>query len=212
MSTPYSPIKIISDNGKTGCSINFPIKDHCRPTKLCFNSCYARSGSMAWSNTKKKQLYVSNYFADPNNDMLQIIVESRVYTAVRLNGSGDMIPSHLKNILKLARTCPNTQFYGMTRKPEIASKLNNKLPNLKLLLTIDAETPKEIWKDYKGKLCFGPRRAKDKVPNDKRILIVFPYHCHGKVVKGVSTHKKDCLAVYHKISGCMECGRCWNWK
>lgn len=207
----YNPVKIISDNGKTGVSINFPIKGHCRPTKLCSNSCYAKSGSMAYPNSKKKQQYVSDYFADPDNDMLQIIVESRNSNTVRLNGSGDILPSHLNNILILAVGCPNTMFYGMTRKPEIAEGLNNQLPNLKLLLTIDAETPKKVWKNYKGKLCFGPRREIDKVPNNKRIITVFPYHCHGKVVKGTPTHKKDCQAVYHNISGCSECGRCWDW-
>lgn len=207
----YSPQHIISENGKTSCSINFPRKGHCRPTSLCIKSCYARSGPMTLPNAKRKQQFVSDYFADPTNDLLQIIWESRQYQAVRLNGSGDMLLSHIKNILKLAKACPKTMFYGMTRKPEIATAINNQLDNLKLLLTIDATTPLSVWKNYPRKMVFGPRRAIDKVPTNKQIIVVFPYHCHGKVIQGIPAHKKDCLAIYHKVSGCMVCQRCWNW-
>lgn len=205
----YTPLKIISENSKTGISINFPIVGHCKPTSLCKKLCYARVGHMALPSNKKKQQFVSDYFK--GNDILQAIIECRSHTTVRLNGSGDFLPEHVTNIVSLAQACPNTVFYGMTRKPEIAKILNNALENLKILLSIDIETPKGIWKDYPGKMTFGPRRFFDKVPKDSRIVVVFPYHFGGKVIKHVPVHKKDCPAVRHTKSGCLDCGRCWKW-
>lgn len=205
----YTPLKIISENLKTGNSINFPIKGHCRPTKVCIKCCYARYGSMTLPYSTKKQKFVSKYFK--GNDIRQIIGECCNYRAVRLNGSGDLLSAHVDNIINLAQNCSLTQFWGMTRKIEIAEAVNNNLSNLKLLLTVDVESPKSVWK-YPGKLCFGPRRYFDDVPNDKRIVTVFPYHCHGQIVKSVPVHKKDCPAVRHIKSGCLECRRCWKWK
>jgi len=205
----YLPQKIISENIKTGVSINFPTKRHCRPTILCKKACYAKSGPMLLPVSRKKQQYVSDYFK--GNNLRQVIGECWNFQTVRLNGCGDFLAGHLTNILTLARECTHTMFYGMTRKPEIANVLNNQLPNLKLLLSVDATTPKKVSENYPGKICFGPRRAIDTVPNDKRIITVFPYHCHGKVITGIPKHKKDCPAVWHKVSGCMKCKRCWNW-
>ncbi len=205
----YTPLTIISENKKTGVSINFPMKGHCRPSKLCQKLCYARSGHMALPNTVKKQNYVSDYFT--GNDLLKVIVECKNCHAVRLNGCGDLLPDHVNNIINLANECPKTMFYGMTRKPEIAKVINDQLPNLRLLLSIDATTPKKVWSKFPGKMCFGPRRDVDTVPDDPRIIIVFPYHCHGSVVKNVPKHPLDCLAVWHEVSGCLECARCWDW-
>jgi len=204
----YSPLKIISENPKTGASINLPL-DHCAPTKLCKMMCYAKSGPIALPVTKRKQKYVSDYLT--GNDITQLIHECFFLPSVRLNGSGDLLKKHVSNIIQLASTCLNTMFYGMTRKPYIAEALNNKLPNLKFLLSVDASTSKKLIKDYTGTICFGPRRACDKVPKDKRIVVVFPYHCHGTVIQGIPKHSLDCPAVRHEVNGCHECKRCWNW-
>jgi hypothetical protein len=203
----YRPGKLLSSNEKTGCSLNLPL-DHCNPTPNCVKDCYARSGPMALPASKKKQLFVSNYLL--GTDISMLIWECSILHAVRLNGSGDLLTGMIKNILKLAKSCPDTKFYGMTRKIEIATAINNKLPNLSLLVSVDSSSPDSVW-DYPGKLCFGPRRITDIVPNDKRIVTVFPYHCHGSAIKGMPKHKKDCQAVWHKIPGCMACKRCWSW-
>jgi hypothetical protein len=104
----------------------------------------------------------------------------------------------------------------MTRKPELAKKLNGRLPNLHMLVTVDATSPKSVWDTYEGRLCYGPRRAEDKIPatqlRDKRLVTVFPYHSSGKVVGSIPEHKLDCPAVRKTKSGCLECTRCWTWK
>jgi hypothetical protein len=208
----YHPTTILSSNTKTGCSINLPIKGHCRPTKNCAKTCYARCGHTALPSNIKKQMWVSDYLK--GTDLSELIKECSSRTAVRLSGTGDLQTEHTKNIRRLAKACPNTQFWGMTRKLEIARALNGKLPNLKIMVSIDSSSPKDV-QDYNGVLCWGPRLKDDKVPlKDKRIRTVFPYHFAGKVVdvKNMPTDKRDCPAVRHTKDGCLSCGRCWNWK
>jgi len=210
-SMDYHPTTILSSNTKTGCSLNLPIKGHCRPTRNCSHTCYARSGHTALPSNLKKQNWVSNYLKGRNISAL--IKECQARTAVRISGTGDLQTEHVPNILRLALQCPATQFWGMTRKLEIAKALNGHYPNLKVMVSVDSSSPESVWK-YKGTLCWGPRLANDQVPQtDKRIRTIFPYHSHGKVVKShnIPNDKRDCPAVRHIKSGCLECRRCWNW-
>jgi len=203
----YSPQHILSENKKCDVSLNLP-RSNCTPTKICAFCCYGRRGPINWGYSTRKQQWFSDYLA--GSDISELVRECRRYTAVRLAGTGDLLLSHLDNCFKLAKACPATQFWGMTRKTDIAREINGCLPNLSLLVSVDASSPASTW-DYRGKLCFGPRRAQDTVPVDSRIITVFPYHLGGKVVQGIPRHKKDCKAVYHEITGCSECGRCWKW-
>lgn len=205
---PYTPQTLLSKNSKCGCSLDLPIKGHCRPTPNCAHDCYARTGRQSLPEARKKHIYVSNYLKGKN--LTALIHECKPHTSVRLNGSGDLLPTHVQNLIRLAEACPNTQFWGMTRKPEIATAINNKKPNLRLLVTVDASSPASTWK-YQGKMCYGPKRAGDTVPEDDRIVTVFPRHFAGRVIKGVTHHPKDCKAVWHDISGCTDCERCWSW-
>lgn len=204
----YHPQQILSRNGKTGVSLDLPREGHCRPTKNCSKDCYARCGHQARPDAIRKQKWVSEYLL--GKDISSLVMETRLHSAVRLNGSGDLLPEHVPNIIKLAEQCPYTQLWGMTRKPNIAKALNGKIINLRMLLTVDATSPKSVW-DYDEAMCFGPRRTEDIVPDDPRIIVVFPKHHAGRVLKGIPEHPKDCQGVYHRISGCMECGRCWAW-
>ena len=206
----YHPSSILSSNTKTGCSLNLPIKGHCRPTKNCAKACYARCGHTALPSNIRKQVWLSNYLK--GQDITELIQECRGRTAVRLSGTGDLQTEHVPNILKLAAQCPATQFWGMTRKLEIAKALNGHHPNLKIMVSVDSSSPESVWK-YKGVLCWGPRLATDKVPNLKKIRTIFPYHFTGRIVQEQSMPKdqRDCPAVRHQVSGCLECGRCWNW-
>ena len=145
-------------------------------------------------------------------DITQLVNECLSRTAVRISGTGDLQTEHVPNLIRLAKACPATQFWGMTRKLEIAKAVNNKADNLKLMVSVDSSSPESVWK-YNGKLCWGPRYKTDRVPSDSRIKTIFPYHAHGKVVgeKEMPKDKRDCPAVRHTKSGCLSCGRCWTW-
>lgn len=205
----YHPTTILSENSKTGRSLNLPIKGHCRPTKNCAQTCYARRGRTILPTNIKKQLWLSDYLK--GSDISELIGEAKKWPAIRISGTGDLSLEHVPNIIRLAKACPQTQFWGMTRKLEIAKALNNQVPNLNILVSVDSSSPKSVW-NYPGKLCFGPRLKTDTIPEDSRIVTVFPYHSSGKVVLGVPRHQKDCRAVHHEIAGCLSCGRCWGWK
>lgn len=205
----YKPYRVLSENSKCGNSLNLPIAGHCRPTKNCAACCYARRGHTALPSSKRKQTWLSKYLMGNNIDRL--IEESARWHAVRISGTGDLSLEHTPSLIHLAKQLPGTMFWGMTRKLEIAREINHKLPNLKLLVSIDSSSPTSVW-NYDGALCYGPRLQDDIVPDDRRIKVVFPYHSSGRVTNGVPHHPKDCRAVWHEISGCQVCGRCWSWK
>ena len=155
MAKSYRPQHILSSNTKTGCSINLPIKHHCRPTKNCSKTCYARSGYTALPNSLRKQEWVSKYLS--GGDISELIRECSSKTAVRLSGTGDIQTEHLPNLLRLARACPATQCWGMTRKLEIAKALNGELSNLRLMVSVDSSSPKAVWHNIDG--CLQCRRC-----------------------------------------------------
>ena len=167
----YSPQNIISSNTKCGCSLNLPIQGHCRPTSNCAACCYAKSGYTRLPTSMRKQIYVSRYLA--GSDISRLSNECRKWPAVRISGTGDLNPGHVKNMIRLAKEHPQTQFWGMTRKIEIANAVNGREPNLRVLLSVDGSSPSRVW-NYQAPMCWGPRLAADQVPEDPRIITVFP--------------------------------------
>lgn len=209
--TGYFPITLLSDNKKTCISINMPIRDTCIPTKRCARDCYGKSGHTVLPTNTKKQSFISKYLE--KGDIAQLIHECSGYISVRLNGVGDLNDEHLPAIFSLAKECPQTTFWGMTRKPPIAEQILAKdLPNLSLLVSVDVTSPGSVWKYQSGPLCFGPRRPEDDVPDDQRIITIFPRHHAGRIIGKVPDDPKDCPAVRHKVDGCIQCKRCWDWK
>lgn len=209
----YEPQQILTKNKKCYASIDLPIEEHCRPTRICMKDCYAKFGHQAMSDCLHKQQWVSKYLANPNQfgGLSRLADECRPLRAIRLNGCGDLNPEHVPGLIHLAKICSETQFWGMTRKTGIARRINGARPNLRILVSVDVSSPDSVW-NYDGALCFGPRHPEDEVPDDDRIIIVFPRHHGGRVVKGMPHHPKDCQGVWHTIPGCIICGRCWSWK
>jgi len=199
-------LKLLSTNSKTGYALNFP-RANCRPTAVCSKLCYGKCGPISWHDGK---LYSFNrYFM--GTDISQLVEECRGRLAIRLSATGDLLPKHLPNVFRMATSLPETQFWGMTRKPDIARAINDaRLSNLSILVSVDASSTRRAW-EYQGGMCYGPRRAEDTVPEDNRIVTVFPYHHAGKIKAGIPAHPKDCPSLYdHR--GCHACGRCWKWR
>ena len=65
------------------------------------------------------------------------------------------------------------------------------LANLSLLVSVDVTSPGSVWKYQSGPLCFGPRRPEDAVPDDKRIITIFPRHHAGRVIGDIPLDDKD---------------------
>lgn len=202
-------IPILSDNHKTGTSINLPVIN-CKPTRRCAAACYACVGPISWMNSIRKALIVDE--ALRKGEIEGLIWECRHLGDVRLNGSGDMGMVHVPSILALARACPVTVFWGFTRILDVARAINRQHDNLSLIISFDATSPDQRLPGYDGPLAFGPRRPRDKVPDDRRIIVVFPEHRVGHTMPGVPLHPKDCPATRgaERRNACGRCRRCWR--
>lgn len=207
----YKPSKLLSSNTKTeDPSLNLPIVGHCiNQTERCMSLCYAKKGPISFSVSVLKAEYLSKYLSQTKN-LRQLIGECYSVQSVRLNGGGDLLPKHVNAVIKLARACKETTFWGMSKNKEVLYLINgSKLKNLSLLYSIDATTPKKEWETYEGGMVFGPRLVGDPVPSDNRIRTVFPYHKGGKVETGAEHHHKNCKAVFNHSIKCSSCKRCW---
>jgi hypothetical protein len=143
-------------------------------------------------------------------DVGRLIDESKTFRAIRLSGTGDLKNKHIDQILRIVQACPDTQFWGMTRKTEIASILSNHLPNLHMMVSVDSTSPQRIW-NYAGPMCWGPRMPGDNIPQDQRLKIYFPMHKAGKVLKVLSPLPLDCPGVWHTVKNCLDCSKCWSY-
>jgi hypothetical protein len=115
----------------------------------------------------------------------------------------------------LARECDETVFWGFSRNRKVVEQINGKLPNLSLIISIDATSPKGFVDGYDGPLAFGPRNPGDEVPDDDRIIVIFPTHHRGKPDKAIPVDGKDCPATRfthrsEKHGACNRCRRCYH--
>jgi len=206
---PTRAVPILSSNHKTAVSINLPVRN-CRPTRRCMAACYACEGPISWRNSIRKALEVDA--ALRKGEIEGLIWECRMLQGVRLCGSGDMTLDHVPAVLKLAEACPDTTFWGFTRRREVAEAVNGRQANLTLIVTFDATSPEGGLQGYEGPLAFGPRTPRDKVPDDKRIMVVFPEHHAGHTIPNVPAHPKDCPATrgMDRRHACQRCRRCWR--
>ena len=55
------PASLLSGNKVTGYSVNFPIANTCRPSKVCIDTCYYAVGGTSWNASLRKQLWLMDY-------------------------------------------------------------------------------------------------------------------------------------------------------
>lgn len=210
---PEMTHKMLSGNKKTGAALNLPLSC-CRPSARCAETCYAMEGFISSDRAIQHSLVIDRLFRI-GEGMVRLIKECRKRKDVRLNGIGDFITDHLPQLFRLVEACPKTIFWGFTRKKEIAVLVNGQYKNLSLVLSWDATHHKSHVRGYKGPLAYGPIQPGEKVPNDKRIIVVFPEHHQKHPHVDILEHKKDCPATripigreYLKEGACQRCQRC----
>ena len=86
------------------------------------------------------------------------------------------------------------------------------LPELLRLLDHAGVLPDGELSGYQGPLAFGPRGPRDEVPDDPRVMVVFPEHHNGRTIPGVPAHPRDCPATrgMNRHHACQRCRRCWR--
>lgn len=207
-----NPVKLLSGNKKTGISINLPLLN-CIPSKRCSETCYACEGPIAFKNSIRKTLKVDAVLRSGAIEAL--VDECRKEWDVRLNGTGDLTLEHVDAILFLATSCPNTIFWGFTRSRPVAEELNNQLENLSIVLSYDSTMSPSHVDGYEGPIAFGPVQAQDTIPDDPRIIVVFPEHHQSHPDPYIMLHPKDCPATRfevksEKVGACGRCRRCFK--
>ena len=216
----------VSDNGKTGISINLAIVETCQPTRECMDYCYGTRGPIAFKNSILAQhanVLRFTYLAtapqsevDAECDAIATAVRKGKQNWIRWNGVGDLIPGSVRVINRMAELHPEITQWVVTRKVNEAATLADK-PSIKVLFSLDSSTPdtilqraKELRKTYKhAAFRFSwTRRDATKVP--RHIHIVF--NEHTGVHKEAWKDKRVCEATlpdHPHEDACNRCRRCF---
>lgn len=228
----------LSDNAKTGLSINASIANSCRPTPACSVYCYGLDGRIAMPAALRRQAENSALFgldedswgtlADEATDVCHVVARQQDF--LRMFGVGDLQPGSVYFINQLAlyakHTKPKFRIWVSTRKFDLAENLMES-PNLHVMLSFDSSTPAR-WRAAGLKLL-AERRPQffaawvrqergERVP--PWVSVVFEMHRHGHGRAKRPPHPKACPATIHKdqpgsapLEGaCSRCQFCFDAK
>ncbi len=188
----FSPwTKLLSGNGKTGISLDFPVGHTCVPTPLCSEVCYAkRSGSpVSWDKSLRARLRTMRYIVmTPVEEVVdRLIKEHRLLRRARAHvgridflrvcGTGDLFPAVIPVLNRFAERCPEIPLWVVSRKLNLAAQLA-RLPNIYLQLSLDSTTPSEQLAAARALVADHPRAylsylrvaGEEAVPGDVSII------------------------------------------
>jgi hypothetical protein len=118
------PASFLSGNKVTGFSVNFPIANTCRPSKVCIETCYYAVGATAWDNSLRKQLWLMQHcIENPVQFAEEIVAEYRKKKLeyLRWNGGGDLFPASVEALNHIGEHHPDVVIWIVTRIPEMAA-------------------------------------------------------------------------------------------
>lgn len=138
--------EILSNNKVTGWSVNFPIVQTCKPSKICSETCYGLTGPITWSNSLNKQARNYNWArSDPKGFSLKLEQEVRRKLSkdssffLRWNGVGDLFKESVTSLQILNSLVPELPIWCVTRIPEHVLPLKN-LRNLWVHFSLDKDS------------------------------------------------------------------------
>lgn len=221
----------ISENEKTGASINVPIIGTCRPTKSCASYCYGLAGPISFGPALQRQYQNLKRFeiletaspsdVDEEADRVYHAIHPR-YTYLRFFGVGDLTPGSVRFINAMALLHPNLTLWVPTRKLELAEQIRP-MKNVFLMMSMDRTTSPVVAEQFRAFVstrkpyAFGAyvqQEEDDKVPG--WIKTIFAIHVRGYRAKwsGTNTDPRTCPAtVYEGVShknACEECRACFT--
>jgi hypothetical protein len=228
----------LSNNDKTGISINASIARSCRPTPACGVYCYGLDGRIAMPAALKRQAENSAMFgmdpeswgtlADEATDVCHVV--SRQQDFLRMFGVGDLQSGSVYFINQLSlyakHAKPKFRIWVSTRKFDLAANLVDH-DNLHVMLSFDSSTPAR-WRT-EGLKLLAQRRPQffaawvrqekgERVP--PWVDVVFEMHRHGHGRANRPAHAKACPATIHKnqpgsvelTGACAKCRFCFDTK
>jgi hypothetical protein len=219
----------VSNNSKTGVSINLPIAGSCTPTRACRQYCYAMEGPIVRNNSLGRQvdnLNLLNELETAPQDRVNVVVlvlagdiDRANRQWIRWHGVGDLVPGSVRVINTLVEKRPDLVQWVVTRKPGEAIKLRDH-PSIRLLLSFDASTAKTTTEKLKNlrhhfkkaKVRFSwVREDEQMAPPDMDIV----FHEHTGRFR-LDVKKQDSRTCYATLPGvshenaCDSCQRCFE--
>jgi hypothetical protein len=193
----YIPHNIfLSDNSKTGYSINVSIARTCQPTRACQSYCYGLESRIALPASLNRHAENAARF-DFLEDAPEAVVqeEARIIAArvlkkqsfLRVFGVGDLQPGSVRFINTLAAIAPELTLWVATRKFELARGLEVR-PNVHVMLGTDASmSPKRLEQSRalvqeKGPtfyIAYVQQFEDEKIPEDVSVAFA-EHHWHGR--------------------------------
>lgn len=138
----------LSENSKTGMSINVSIARSCRPTSACKDYCYGLESRIIMpaslvrhaDNFARFQYLEHATDAEVKREAIGVayIVQAR-QNFLRFFGVGDLQPGSVRFINTMAQEVPEMAFWVATRKFDLAKQLLV-LPNLNVMMSLDHST------------------------------------------------------------------------
>lgn len=222
----------VSENSKTGMSVNTPIVGTCKPTKACSSYCYGLTGPISFKPSLRKQfdnLKRFEYLETVCSSDLQKEA-SRIYhtvrpehTYLRFFGVGDLTPGSVRLINALSAMYPDLILWVASRKISLASKLHIH-DNVFVMLSVDQSTPKSDLNSFRALIkkhsphvfASYTQLSEDDTPPDW-IYTVFAHHKVGGKrstwSKG-TTDSRMCPATIQDgaehENACDRCRRCFS--
>lgn len=221
----------LSNNDKTGQSINVSIAMTCKPTKACVEYCYGLEGRIRMRNALAKQVDNARFFAESGpkeltNEAVDVVhVASRNQDFLRMFGVGDLQPGSVFFVNQMAKYAlparPKFKIWVATRKFDLAAQLLD-LPNLHVMCSFDATTPAKSLEAGRALLsrpnffAAWVHRSPDEVVPDW-VSVAFAEHHVGGVhsrAQWAGAEKRTCPATVpgglDHSGACRACTFCFN--
>lgn len=210
---------VISNNAKTGGSINLPIHGTCEPSAVCQRVCYACTGWFVKQAVQEHALAVYQWFlrTPPHVCAWRLADEcdGKGLKYLRWNGSGDLIPETVATINALAVLRPDITQVIYSRKPAMINALSVH-PSIVVNLSLDrsslAIADQVVRPEVRGTYL---RETDDDIPpvycGHYKIEVVFPVVRRGKHLP--VREARDCPADAGRIpvaGACVSCLRCFK--
>jgi hypothetical protein len=200
-----------SGNMVTRESINFPIAETCKPSKLCCQTCYAACGPITWSASLLKQMRVYNSCLADSVAFAELVLQHRKADFITWNGAGDLFPEAVVSINHIGRIAPDVPVWVRTRKPEMAG-LIEEAPNVWVHFSLDRDSLERRerieWRTHRHHFSY--QYAPDEMGHyPAGVDIVFGHDY--KLPMGVSGPETCPLNHMTSIAGaCGPCRRCFG--
>ncbi|MDB4806020.1 hypothetical protein OAG84_03425 [Akkermansiaceae bacterium] len=215
---------MLSSNKVTGLSLNFPIAETCKPSKLCVKTCYFAKGGSSWPNALKRQYRLLNSVkANPIGAAIRLekeLLRKRTKPSfLRWNGGGDLFAESVKMLNHLASLMPDLPIWVVTRIPSLAAKIKQ-AENVFVHFSLDAHSGKRRWEfEELSKLTknyfysYQCDKGEEPTPEELEGISVVFYDCYKPPAQLPQVDKDIICALNTEkdITGvCAWCRRCFN--